>query len=81
MAREMRIDGDRWKIRVSRERPEPGRRTVLFFPVTSDQRPYRVVEVDEDRVSGAEDLEALSERELEEMFGEASSMGFPRDYD
>lgn len=81
MAREMRIDGDRWKIRISREQSDPGRLTLLFFPMTSDQRPYRVVEVDEGRVSGAGELEALSERELVELFGEASSMGFPRDYD
>lgn len=81
MDRTMRIDGDRWKIRLSQERPDPGVQAVVFFPVTTDQRPYRVVEVDEERVSGPEDLQALSERELEELFEEASSMGFPHGYD
>lgn len=81
MARTIRIDGDRWKVRLSQERSEPGVRGVVFFPVTSDQRPYRVVEVEEGRVAGPDDLEALSERELEELFHEASSMGFPHEYD
>lgn len=80
MARTIRIDGDRWKIRLSREPPGPGVRAVVFFPTTSDQRPYRVVEVEEERVSGPEDLEALSERELEELFRAASSMDFPHGY-
>lgn len=81
MSRTMRIDGDRWKIRLSEERPRPGKQAVVFFPVTSDQRPYRVVEVAESRVADAGDLEALSERELEELYGEASSMDFPHGYD
>lgn len=81
MSRTIRVDGDRWKIRLSEERPHPGVQAVVFFPTTSDQRPYRVAEVPEERVGTAEDLEALSERELEELYREASSMGFPHDYD
>lgn len=81
MSREIRIDGDRWKVRLSEEPPLPGLRAVVFFPVTTDQRPYRVVEVEEGRVAGAQELEALSERELEELYREASSMGFPHGYD
>lgn len=81
MAREIRIDGDRWKVRLSRESPHPGVRAVVFFPVTSDQRPYRVVEVDEDRVDESGDLAAMSERELRELYREAGSMGFPHGYD
>lgn len=76
----IRIDGDRWKIRMSRERAGPGRKAVVFFPETTDQRPYRVVEVPADRVASTEELEALSERELEELFHEARSMGFPGTY-
>lgn len=77
---EIRIDGDRWKVRLSRQRSGPGRRAVVFFPVTSDQRPYRVVEVDEDRISGDDPLGALSDQELRAMYHEGSSMGFPRSY-
>lgn len=78
--REMRIDGDRWKIRLSRQRSGPGRRAVVFFPITCDQRPYRVVEVDDDRLSGDEPLRSLSDQELREMFRQGSSMGFPHTY-
>lgn len=77
MARVVEADGDRWVVRVG-ERPEaPGVTTILFFCETTDQRPYRVAEVAEDRVSDAGDLEALSERELLELFGSSGSMGTP----
>lgn len=78
--REIRIDGDRWKVRPSRQRARPGRRAVVFFPVTCDQRPYRVVEVDEDRLAGDEPVASLSDRELRELFRSSRSMDFPRTY-
>ena len=80
MAREVRIDGDRWRVKLGEEPPRAGRRAVVFFPVTCDQRPFRVVEVDEERISGPEALEALSERELVRLFEESSSLGAPRTY-
>lgn len=78
--RHIRIDGDRWRVRLSRTRPGPGLQALVFFPVTCDQRPYRVVEVPEDRVDGEDALERLSERELKELYREGSSMGHPRSY-
>lgn len=80
MAREVRIDGDRWRVKLGEEPPRAGWRAVVFFPVTCDQRPFRVVEVDEERVPGPEALEALSERELVRLFEESSSLGAPRTY-
>jgi len=80
MAREVRIDGDRWRVKLGEERPRAGRRAVVFFPVTCDQRPFRVVEVDEERVPGPEAVEALSERELVRLFEASSSLGAPRTY-
>lgn len=77
---QIRVDGDRWKVRMSRERAGPGKRAVVFFPQTTDQRPYRVVEVPTERVGSAEALASLSDRELEELFHEARSMGFPGSY-
>lgn len=81
MDRTIRIDGDRWKVRLSQEPPSPGVRALVFFPTTSDQRPYRVVEVSQERVDTIEDLERLSERELEEFYRKASSMDYPHGYD
>ena len=78
--RQIRIDGDRWKVKLSRTPPGPGLQALVFFPVTCDQRPYRVVEVTEERVGGEDALERLSERELRELYREGSSMGHPRSY-
>jgi riboflavin biosynthesis pyrimidine reductase len=78
--RQIRIDGDRWKVKLSRTRSGPGLQALVFFPVTCDQRPYRVVEVSEERVGGEDALDRLSERELRELYLEGGSMGHPRSY-
>lgn len=75
MARTIEADGDRWVVRVGERREAPGTTTVLFFCETTDQRPYRVAEVSEERVADADDLEALSERELTELYRGSGSMG------
>lgn len=63
------------------ERPSlDGSRAVLFFCVTTDQRPYRVVEVPPDRIADEGALERLSDDELRELFAESRSMDFPRNY-
>lgn len=80
MAREIRVDGDRWSVRLGVEPPARGVRTLVFFPETCDQRPFRVVEVPEERVASEEALDALPERELRELYRQASSMGFPHSY-
>lgn len=80
MTRKIRLDGDTWSVRLSRHPPGPETQAVVFYPVSCDQRPYRVVEVPEERLAGAGDLEAMSERELRELFDASSSMGFPREY-
>lgn len=75
MARKIKADGDTWVVRVGERREAPGVTTVLFFCKTTDQRPYRVAEVPDDRVADASDLEALSEREILELFRSSGSMG------
>lgn len=80
MTRKIRVDGDRWEVRLSADPQAPGTRALVYFPVTCDQRPFRVVEVPEERVGDEEALASLSERELRELFHEASSMGFPHRY-
>lgn len=80
MAQEIRMDGDRWRVKLGEESPRAGRRAVLFFPTTCDQRPFRVVEVPEDLIGDEAGLEGLSERELRELFRDSTSMGVPKDY-
>lgn len=79
MARELEADGDTWVVRVGERREAPGITTVVFFCRTTDQRPYRVAEVPDVRVADAADLEALSERELRELFRSSGSMGAAAD--
>lgn len=79
--RKIKADGDTWSVRLA-ERPEAGAtRTVLFFCVTTDQRPYRVAQVPGDRIPDASTLERLSDAELEELFAASRSMDFPRGYE
>jgi hypothetical protein len=80
MARKIRADGDVWRVQLSLHPPRPGVQAVLFFCVTTGQRPYRVVEVPEERISGPEDLDALPEREVAELFERSRSLDFPRTY-
>lgn len=75
MARKIEADGDTWVVRVGERREAPGVTTIVFFCKTTDQRPYRVAEVADDHVADADDLEALSERELMELFRNSGSMG------
>jgi len=78
--RTIRADGDTWGVKLGRHRPGPTTRALLFFPVTSDQRPYRVVEIEEDRMRDESELEALSERELRRLFEDSVSMDDPETY-
>lgn len=75
MARKIEADGDTWVVRVGEHREAPGVTTIVFFCKTTDQRPYRVIEVPDDRIADARDLEALSEHELTELFRDSGSMG------
>jgi hypothetical protein len=80
MDRKIKAAGDTWQCRLSAEASEPDVRPLVFFCVTNDQRPYRVVEVSRDRIDGPDALAALSDEDLEALFEAARSMGFPRDY-
>lgn len=77
MARAIKADGDRWRVRLGEDRPHPGVRVVLFFCETTDQRPYRVVEVPEERFGSQAELERCSDAELRELYGESVSLDFP----
>ncbi len=78
MARTIRAAGDKWSVRLGESRE--GLRAVLFFCVTTDQRPYRVVEVPAERIDGPDALERMPEPELKELFAASSSLDYPRTY-
>lgn len=78
--RKIRAAGDTWSVRLAGRPSADGSRAVLFFCVTTDQRPYRVLQVPPDRLADEETLERLSDAELRELFAESGSMDFPRNY-
>lgn len=80
MSAQIRADGDTWTASLGDRQPGAPTRPVLFFCKTTDQRPYRVVEVPADRFDGDDDLEALAGHELRSLFADSRSMGFPREY-
>ena len=76
MSRTLKADGDTWRVRLGGTEPEP---VVLFFCVTTDQRPYRVVRVAQGRFSG-DDLDQPSEDDLRALFQGSTSLGAPVEY-
>lgn len=80
MSAKIKAEGDTWTARLGEQRPGATTRPVLFFCTTTDQRPYRVVEVPADRFGEDADLEGLSEEDLRGLFADSRSMGFPQEY-
>ncbi len=80
MSRSIKADGDTWTVRVGERPPSPDVRHVLFFCRTTDQRPYRVVEVPADRVADGDAVDRLSDDDLRELFAASRSMDYPRSY-
>lgn len=75
---EIKADGDRWRVRLGEDRPSPGVRVVLFFCASTSQRPYRVVEVPEDRFVSQQDLDRLSSSDLAELYQQSTSLSVPK---
>lgn len=78
MAKRIKADNDTWQAALD---TSPGYgRTLVFFCVSNDQRPWRVVRLDEDElggpdeVGGPDDLEALSSDDLRALFERSESM-------
>ncbi len=79
--RKLKADGDTWSVRLGETSEREGFRTLLFFCVTTNQRPYRVVEVPENRLADQEAVNELADGALEELFRTSRSMGYPRDFE
>lgn len=77
MSLTLKADGDTWRARLGGTAREP---VVLFFCVTTDQRPYRVARVARDRFSDDGDLGRLSADDLRALFEESRSLGAPTEY-
>jgi len=80
MSRRIRADGDIWSARLAERSSASDSRAILFFCVTRNQRPYRVVEVSAERVPDVESLATLGDDELRELFDASGPMDFPQTY-
>lgn len=78
--RKIKADGDTWSVRLGEEADSDDERTLLFFCVTTSQRPYRVLRLPRERLPDEAALEALSDERLRECFAASRSMDFPREY-
>ncbi len=73
----IKVDGDRWTVRLGEDRRRAGVRVVLFFCEPTGQRPYRIVEVPDERFASQDDLERLSRAELLELYQNSTSLDSP----
>ena len=79
--RRFKADGDAWSVRLGEASEREGFRTLLFFCVTTNQRPYRVVEVPEERLADQETVDEMDDAAVEELFRASRSMGYPLDFE
>lgn len=79
--RRFKADGDAWSVRLGETSGREGFRTLLFFCVTTNQRPYRVVEVPEERLADQAAVDKLDDASVEELFRASRSMGYPLDFE
>ena len=73
MAITIKAAGDTWEARLGERARDDGLRAVLFFCVTTNQRPYRVSEVPLTELEGG--LEGMSEAALRAIFDASGSLG------
>ncbi|MFO7587128.1 MAG: hypothetical protein R6X22_03555 [Gemmatimonadota bacterium] len=75
MDRILKADGDTWRAELGAKATEDGRRALVFFCASNDQRPYRVVEVSGTEMPDADALARLGSAEIEGLFDRSVSMG------
>ncbi len=73
----LKVDGDRWTVRLGEDRRRAGVRVVLFFCEPTGQRPYRVAEVPESRLASQADLDRLTRDQLLELYRSSTSLDSP----
>ena len=77
MRDEIQADGERWVVRPDEATTTEGVRTLVFHCVSNSSRGYRVVQVPENIVAGAD----LDENALRDLFDRSQTMDFVHDSD
>ena len=77
LSAKIKADEDTWRAELAEDSTGP---IVIFFCTTTNQRPYRVVEIESTQAESDLDLQDFSEEELRTLFDASRSMGAPKDY-
>ena len=77
MSAKIKADEDTWRAELAEDSTGL---IVIFFCTTTNQRPYRVVEIESAQAESDLDLQDFSEEELRALFDASRSMGAPKDY-
>ena len=77
MSAKIKADEDTWRAELVEDATGP---IIIFFCTTTNQRPYRVVEIESARAERGLELQDFSEKELRTLFDASRSMGAPKDY-
>lgn len=80
MSRKLKLGGQTWTVRIGEDPPSPDVQLLVFFCLTSGQRPYRVVQVARDRIPDQAMLDRMPADDLGDLFEASGSMDFPRGY-
>lgn len=79
MAKTFEIDGDTWRVYLGEDAPHPGLLPLIFSCTSNTSHGWRVTEVPDSEYRGADDVDALSEQELETLFRRAKPFDYPHD--
>jgi hypothetical protein len=73
----IKADEDTWRAELAEDATGP---IIIFFCTTTNQRPYRVVEIESTRAASSLDPQDFSEEELRTLFDASRSLGAPKHY-
>ncbi len=79
MPEKIQADGHEWKVALSDRSHRPGQKAVVFHNLSDPLRGYRVVEVDTVDIGSEDELHAMSEEALYELFDRSQPYDWPRE--
>lgn len=78
--RYIEAENERWEVRLGEHPAHPNVGTIIFYP-RDNQRPYRVVEVPDDRFASQDELDRLGDEDLKALFSRADIMDYVHEDD
>ena len=79
MAKTYEIDGESWRVYLGEDAPHPGLLPLIFHCTSNPSHGWRVVEGSDREYGSEDDVDALSESDLERLFLRAKPFDYPHD--